>query len=233
LLPDPISIGHGVLAQTFLVMTIVIAYAYSKERARRSERGTRPAPRAIATVALIFIGLIYTQLVLGAIVRHTDSALAIPDFPKTGGQWLPVINLERLDWINQWRLEQSLSGAELPPVSLTQAMLHLFHRYGAVAVFGFALALTAGAIASHRELAGALKRNIAVLDILVVCQIALGIFTVWSMELAIIATLHVVTGAALLAMATLLALRVSPVTLTDEPAPLAQPLSSVNETLEV
>ena len=223
LLPDSISIGHGVLAQTFLVIVIVIAYAYSKERDRRSAHEAHPVPRRFATLALVFIGLIYAQLVLGAIVRHTDSALAIPDFPTTAGQWIPWVDVARLDWINEWRLEQSLAGLDLPPVSLAQAMLHLSHRFGAVAVFLFALALTAGAIARHDELSGALKRNVALLDVLVLVQIALGMFTVWSKELPLIATFHVVTGAALLALAALLTLRVSPVTLRDEPIASALP----------
>lgn len=217
LLPTAVSAGHGVLAQTFLVIMIVIAYAYSKERQRRL-LAPRPMPRRMETIALVMVGLIYAQLLLGALVRHTDSALAIPDFPQTGGQWAPVVDVQRLAWINEWRMEQSLAGADLPPVSLTQAMLHLFHRYGAAAVFMIALVLTGASMAYRRAVPGALLRNVALLDLLVLVQIALGAFTVWSMEMALIATFHVVTGAALLAVATLLALRVTPVTLGEEAA---------------
>ncbi len=41
----------------------------------------------------LFLGMgamLFFQLVLGAYVRHSDSGLACTDFPKCGGQWLPV-----------------------------------------------------------------------------------------------------------------------------------------------
>ena len=38
-LPKPVSIGHGVLAQTFFILTIILAYSLSEERKKReSER---------------------------------------------------------------------------------------------------------------------------------------------------------------------------------------------------
>ncbi len=235
MLPAPISIAHGVLAQSFLVMTMVLAYAYSKERNRRVAGQSPIVPSQLATVVFVFIGLLYAQLVLGAIVRHTESALAIPDFPTTAGQWLPIIDTERLQWVNEWRLEQSLSGTELPPVTLTQALFHLFHRYGAAAVVLLGCIMIVQTVRRRRELPGAVKRNVAALAVLVAIQITLGIFTVWSGELPIIATFHVVTGAALLALATLLALRVSPVTPLVQPAPIrqTQPVPHVGNAIEV
>jgi cytochrome c oxidase assembly protein subunit 15 len=235
MLPDPISIGHGVLAQSFLVMTIVLAYAYSKERARRVAGQSRTVPTGLTTVVFVFIGLLFAQLLLGAIVRHTDSALAIPDFPTTAGQWLPIIDTARLEWINEWRLEQSLSGVELPAVTLTQALFHLFHRYGAVAVLLLGLIMVIRTIQRRAELPAAVKRNVAALIVLLGVQITLGAFTVWSGELPIIATFHVVTGAALLALATLLALRVTPVepALRHAPIPEAETPPRIHNTLEV
>jgi heme a synthase len=211
LLPTPVSVSHGILAQTFLVMTIVIAYAYSKEWARRRSSEPRAVPRTMATAALVFVGLLYLQLVLGAVVRHTHSALAIPDFPATAGGWAPWVTAERLDAVNQWRLERSLEGHDLPPVTMTQAVLHLLHRYGALAVLIMAAAMTVRAVRARNVLPGTVRRTVAALAVLVLVQITLGAFTVWSQVTPIIATFHVVTGAALLGLAALLALRVLPV----------------------
>ena len=81
-LPPAVSIIHGILAQTFFVMTIIIAYSLSVERETRKNITVNNSMR---DGTLIIVGFVYIQLILGALMRHTASGMAIPDFPTMGG----------------------------------------------------------------------------------------------------------------------------------------------------
>ncbi|MBI4436166.1 MAG: COX15/CtaA family protein [Candidatus Omnitrophica bacterium] len=88
-LPTPISVSHAVLAQTFFIFTILIAYSQSKERelAEKSARDVDPVRDGISNgvnprilrLSLLFGILVYVQLILGSLMRHTGSGLAIPE----------------------------------------------------------------------------------------------------------------------------------------------------------
>ena len=82
--------------------------------------------------ALIFCALIYMQLILGALMRHTASGLAIPDFPTMGGQWLPTFSDKMMNNINVILFEN-----DLDLVIRAQSLIHFLHRLGAVAVSSF------------------------------------------------------------------------------------------------
>ena len=78
-LPTPISVFHGVLAQTFFVLTILIAYSQSLER-RSTEMQTRETDPIALRLSMLLSFFVYAQLILGALMRHTDPGLAIPNF---------------------------------------------------------------------------------------------------------------------------------------------------------
>ena len=44
--------------------------------------------------------MVYIQLILGALMRHTASGLAIPDFPTMGGTWIPTFSETMINNIN-------------------------------------------------------------------------------------------------------------------------------------
>jgi len=212
-LPVLISSAHAVLAQTFFLITLVLAYGLSRERERRVERVDHGAPETLTPLragALVLIAAVYGQLFLGALMRHTDSGLAIPDFPTTAGQLVPVLNDATLHWINDWRFEHTDSlGAVLHEVTLGQVALHLAHRGGALAVslVIFTLAwLAYGKRTSHPLL----WRTAVWLCALVVVQVSLGAFTIWTTKHPYVTSVHVATGAALLGLSLLLALRAWP-----------------------
>ncbi len=121
-LPTSISLLHGVTAQTFFLVVILIAYTLSKEFGER--RHVQDKNRSII---MIFTITLYLQLILGAWMRHTDSGLAIYDFPTMAGSWFPVFNESMLSTINSWRFDMDLSD-----VSLFQVLIHFFHRLGAL-----------------------------------------------------------------------------------------------------
>jgi len=199
-LPPLVSIIHGILAQTFFIMTIIIAYSMSQERENRVDNGM---VQAIRKGALLMGGLVYIQLILGALMRHTGSGLAIPDFPTMGGMWIPTFSSEMMTNINY-----ILFDLDLDSVSKGQVIIHFIHRLGAVIVTG-----TIGYFyAKYGQIIKASQRSKAVfisIIVIVIIQFSLGVLTVLSARSPYIASFHVVTGAALLGLCTLLLLKVN------------------------
>ena len=60
-------------------------------------------------------GIVFIQLIIGALMRHTESGLAIPDFPLSGGYIIPAFNQEMLNTIQSMQFESGL-----PFVTLNQ-----------------------------------------------------------------------------------------------------------------
>ena len=189
-LPDAISIAHAGLAQLVFCLTISIALLTSpgwKSAYARSGSmiGTRSQPlahdQALQRVAIATTVLIYVQIIVGATMRHTDAGLAIPDFP--------------------WAF-----GRLVPPVWNAAIAIHFAHRVGAVVVSVLALA-TIGHVFYHHGRRTELRRPSFLLLALLAAQITLGALTVLSGRDHIINSLHVVTGALVLATSLVLTLR--------------------------
>src|SRR5712691_850769 len=106
-LPPAISTAHAALAEIFFCLTVAIAlftspgwivgYGTPKGvpyEAASSQTGPSDASpevdggalRRLATATTI---LIYTQILIGATMRHTGAGLAIPDFPWMFGRIVP------------------------------------------------------------------------------------------------------------------------------------------------
>lgn len=215
-LPVAVSVMHGVLAQLFFCLTIVLAYALSRERVLRlREPAHAVAPefrRAVLALAL----LILVQLVLAASMRHElklQGGVAIPDFPTTAGRWLPWVDQESVTWVNAWR-QAAVQEHGAPfdvhaPVQLFQLAMHLAHRFVAgILVLAFVW-LTVAARRRRVRDDGVLAAVYGI-DALLLVQVVLGAFTVWSNRGPLITSLHVMTGAAILGGAVLLVLRVLP-----------------------
>jgi len=205
-LPPPVSIIHGILAQTFFMITIVLAYGLSIERSKRTEiSGSSGVKRG----AVIMCGLVYVQLILGAIMRHTASGMAIPDFPTMGGLWIPTFSETMIHNINS-----TLFYLDIDPVSRGQVIIHFIHRLGAIIVTGSIgfFGYKYGSFAKENKLVFAALVSIIGIVIL---QFSLGAITVLSERSPYIASFHVVTGAALLGACTLFILRTHPIKWTD------------------
>jgi len=69
LLPAPISIFHACLAQTFFALVVAIAYVQSKEWSMAPT--IQADVSRLKRVVLAMIAMIYIQLILGALIRHT------------------------------------------------------------------------------------------------------------------------------------------------------------------
>lgn len=205
-LPVSLSSLHGVLAQTFFLVTIMIAYGLSVERGIRLN-ATENYDGKFIRFALILLGMIYFQLILGNLLRHTESGLAIPDFPTTGGTLIPQMNQAMLERINLWRFEHNLE-----PVRMGQVHIHLTHRVWAVLILLKLLFINSWAYKHHLNNALVMK-TLFLLNLGVIFQIALGIGTVLMQKEVMTTTLHVLTGAVVLGLSFLLFLRSSPCTM--------------------
>ncbi len=193
MLKDEIGIFHACLAQAFLGLVVLIAVVISKTWQVLSNVFVHPKKFATITTLGIAITLaIYVQLALGATMRHQHRDLAILDFPTANGAWIPDSSATALAKINAWR-----DGRGLSDVDAFQIWLQMAHRF-----LGFVIA--AGVIAfclrvwrdAHHVVV--LKRLSILWVALVVCQIALGAWTIWSNKAADIATAHVAVGATML-----------------------------------
>ena len=205
-LPTAVSVGHGILAQTFFILTIIIAYSQSTERNTRLQKPDH-ADRKFSKLSLVLVLVVYCQLIIAAIMRHTHSGLAIPDFPTMAGYWLPPFNDAMLAKINHVRLELDLQyNLQLDPVNMSQVMIHFLHRLMAFVI----ICIVAVLYGMGRALNSFQKKTLYILNIALTVQVLLGISTVLSMRSPVITSLHVATGAAFLGLSVLLLLRISP-----------------------
>jgi cytochrome c oxidase assembly protein subunit 15 len=134
--------------------------------------------RRIAALTTI---LVYTQILIGATMRHTNAGLAIPDFPYAFGH-------------------------VIPPVWDARVAIHFAHRVGALIVTVAALA-TAWHVLYHHRARRELVRPAVLLLFFLSMQVTLGAFVVWSGKDPVINTAHVVNGALVLGTSLVLTLR--------------------------
>ena len=201
-LPTWLSMMHGILAQTFFLIVILIAYYLSQEYQSRKNDNEAIDGKWIRFV-IIFTVMVYIQLILGNWMRHTQSGLAIPDFPTMGGTLIPTMNHAMLDRINTWRFE---NGFE--PVTLGQVHIHFLHRFWALLILLKLLYINYLAYQKYLN-KPLIMKTLFLLNLAVIIQIMLGVSTVLFKKEIIVTTLHVSTGALVLGLSFLLLLRSS------------------------
>jgi len=177
-LPDAISTAHAGLAEIFFCMTVAIALFTSPGWQGRREVVDDPTLRRLATIAS---SAIYLQILVGAVMRHTEAGLAIPDFPLMFGGLVP----------DRWD----------PKIAI-----HFAHRVGALVVAGCVLLVSSHVWRRHRA-NRSLGRPTAFLLALLAAQITLGALTVLSKRNVWINSVHLVCGALVLATSLVITLR--------------------------
>lgn len=178
-LPPAISIAHAALAELFLCLIVMVALATSAAWSGPALPSVRREPaRRLAPWATALTVAAYVQILLGAVMRHNGAGLAIPDFPLAFGRLVP----DHFDF---------------------KIAIHYAHRLGALVVLGLVL-VTAWRAFSARAGERLLEVPAAALLGLVAAQIALGGAVVLTGRGVAVNTLHVATGAALLATSLLL-----------------------------
>ncbi|MBI1722428.1 MAG: heme A synthase [Gemmatimonadetes bacterium] len=180
-LPAPISVAHASLAVVFFGLTASLALVTSPSWLAPPHPESDAGSPSTRILALTTAAAIYFQILLGALVRHTGAALAIPDFPLAFGRLLP-------------------------PITSSLVAYQLAHRAGA-AVVGLLVLWTAIRVLRRHGAQPLLRRPALALVALLGFQILLGGLTIWTRKAVIPTTAHVATGALLLVTSVMLALR--------------------------
>ncbi len=167
-LPDLVSTAHLAVSMIFFLLLVAIAWRVAPKA---------PAPPAASSstrrLASLATAAVYLQIVLGALVRHTESGLAC-------GGWVLC------------------HGSLWPTGAHPATRLHMAHRLGAVIVAALVVA-AAVSFARRADAAPRLRLLTRALPLAVAAQIALGLASVrtglslWAVEA------HLGLGAALLA----------------------------------
>jgi protoheme IX farnesyltransferase len=180
-LPLAVSVAHACLAQTFFCVMVFLALATSPAYLAPPGPLPRDGRPGLAPLAAGATALVYLQLILGALVRHTGAGLAIPDFPLAFGRLLP-------------------------PFLSFEIGLHFAHRAGALAAAALVGWVLVRVTRRHHRRRDLLVPAILA-AVLTAVQIALGAASVLTRLAVLPATLHLVNGALLLATCMVLAIR--------------------------
>jgi cytochrome c oxidase assembly protein subunit 15 len=200
LLPMPVSVAHAALAQSFFCLTVILALVTSPGWRSHVAQESLPLFRTRA-LALLATGGVLLQLILGAVMRHSEAGLAIPDFPLSYGRLIPPLSGTEIPGINEYRLQLDLS-----PVTLEQVWIHFAHRIGAL-IAAFAVAVFVVHLFRTYPRETRFREPGLLLCVLLIVQMLLGALTVWTGKPVETATAHVAVGALLLGTSVLLTVR--------------------------
>lgn len=193
-LPTWTSTAHLGVSLAFFCLLILIAF-------RAGGRRTMPLSSTVRRATAIGAGVVYAQILLGALIRHLGAGLACVEVPLCRGLW--------------------------PSGGNGYLHLHMLHRWMGVVVF---LTLVWVTIVVARQARGATRALAFALPLLVAAQIALGLYAISTFLEVILVTAHLGVAAAILAALVSLHLiaRGEPAAqgLTDDTA-TAQPIDGV------
>jgi len=185
-LPLAVSVTHACLAQAFLGLVFTLAVCTAPRWQARPAGGVEQQQPALWVLATITAGIVYLQLILGALMRHMGAGLAIPDFPLAFGRLVP-------------------------PLDTSAVVVHFVHRLWALAIT-LCVGWMVARILSRYRAERWLLRPALLLAGLVLLQLLLGAFTIWTRRAVLPMTAHVAVGAAVLATSVVIALRAARLT---------------------
>lgn len=166
-LPTLVSTAHLALSQGFFCLLL-----YAAMRNRPGNAEAQAIQRARKTTA-IAAGLVFAQMLLGALMRHLGAGLACVDVPLCRGSLWP-------------------SGATAP------LELHMVHRLFALLVFGHLIGMAVSTARAAKGRPG-VQALAALAPLLCVAQIALGLYSITSFLGVVPVTAHLGVAALLLA----------------------------------
>jgi heme A synthase len=176
-LPWFVSTGHLLLGMSYFATLIYTAFRTrtaptAEEQALHDQR--RAALGGARTWILIACGAVFVQLLLGALVRHNGAALVCLGMPTCtmSGEWFPAEAVQQL---------------------------HMIHR-GFGVVVAIVTTIAAIQVLRHAREWPALRTLALVAPILVLAQVALGIYTVLTFRSVPVAVGHFAGAASLWAL---------------------------------
>lgn len=190
---DEIGIVHACLAQGFFVLIGLLTLFSSKTWLNFEEKifPYQYLKKSSLILVVITVGLIFLQLMLGASMRHEHTDLAITDFPLAYGRLLPILNQETLNQIN----EQRVQNLHLQPTTWYEVLLQMLHR-GVALLILLSIILIWMLFLFNKVFF--FKKWANLWFIMILIQIGLGAWTIWSNKAADVATLHMLLGSLIL-----------------------------------
>jgi cytochrome c oxidase assembly protein subunit 15 len=180
-LPLALAVAHAGTAQAFFCLTVALALLTNPRWELMANVPPGEERPRLPVLAATTTGVIYCQILIGAVMRHLGAGLAIPDFPLSFGRLVP-------------------------PLDSPDVAINFAHRVGAIVVSIFVIWTALWAVRSYRDIAQ-LRRPALGMVVLLAIQILLGAITIWSRREVLPTTAHVAVGAALLGTALCLTLR--------------------------
>lgn len=171
------AVFHGCLAQAFFCLLILIVMASSRNWETRRRLLVRERPLAAARGwSVVFLGAVFMQLILGAVIRHTHRlGIADDGILTTGGKWFPGFGDFDLGIL-------------------------FSHKAWAVVVFWISIALSLFVARSLRENRG-LRWHAYGMSVLLAAQLGLGMLIIVTAKTFWVTNFHVLTGLTILALA--------------------------------
>jgi heme a synthase len=170
---EVVAMLHACLAQAMVCTVIAIAVGCSRAWLEQPV----PVAARVRRLGVACCVLLFVQLAIAAVMRHTYSGLAIPTFP--------------------W---STPSGGLLPEAWSFQVGIHFAHRAMA-AVLSVALVVFSGMVWLDRGAPTGMRTGAAALVGLLAMQVFLGAEIIWTLRDPVVTTLHVLIGALTLATA--------------------------------
>lgn len=180
---DPFGVAHGCLGQLFYCLLIAVALVSAPGWSRGELTFPVLQHRRLVAAATVLFGAVSLQLLLGAIVRHTQRAgLAATDILTTGGHLIP-------------------------PVEPFDVYGIFLHKTWGVVVFTIAVltALLAWKPLRGTGWPGFLPKLLLLLPVI---QITLGVYVLLTRKAFWITNIHVLNGLGILAVSLILAITV-------------------------
>jgi cytochrome c oxidase assembly protein subunit 15 len=168
------AVCHAVVAQATVVLWVTLTVAVSRGWMVR-EAGARLMAPSVRKWGHIACALLFLQIFVGAVMRQFGYSFAIPNFP---------FSTDNFDL--------------LPPAWSWPVVVNFGHRVGAGLVT-IALAGLAYHVFMHEGARKLLGKWMALVLCTLVAQISLGAEVIWTNKNANVASIHLLTGAFLLA----------------------------------
>ncbi|MFP4165590.1 MAG: COX15/CtaA family protein [Opitutales bacterium] len=168
------AVTHACGAQVVVGLLVALSLACSRRWIEGNGGFAEPVPNNLRRWGILACILLFLQILVGAVMRHTHAGLAIPRFPLAhDGSLLPAY----------WNFEVSI---------------HFAHRVGALLAAG-ALCGLFQSIWRHAPTRASLGLGASLIAALLALQIYLGALTIWTLKNPHVTTAHVLVGAFLLA----------------------------------
>ena len=195
LLPLPLAVAHAAAAQAFFCFMIAMVLFTSPGFGQRTADAESPWPqqqRLSTVLATATTAAVYLQIMIGAVMRHLGAGLVIPDFPTSYGHLLPTF--------------YSFAVA-----------INFAHRCGALIVT-LMVTWTFTRVIRFYSAARPLRNGAVLMVALLLLQLTLGAFTIWSGRAVLPTTAHVAVGAAVLGASLAVTIRVYELRVQSRPA---------------